>query len=52
MTRRGRATKRVLPSATTKAPVLLKLSDVHFKLGDLELERYYRERIYGSLRPE
>jgi len=32
--------------------VLLKLSDVHFKLGNLERERHYREKIYGSLRPE
>ena len=29
--------------------ILLKLSDVHFKLGNVELERVYRERIYGSL---
>lgn len=32
--------------------VFLKLSDVHFQLGDLDLERVYRERIYGSLRPD
>ena len=30
--------------------VWLKLSDVHFALGNLELERVYREKIYGSLR--
>ena len=30
--------------------VLLKLSDVYFRLGDLERERGYRELIYGSLR--
>ena len=35
-----------------QSSVLLKLSDVHFKLGNLELERHYREKIYGSLRPE
>ena len=29
--------------------VWLKLSDVHFALGNLELERVYREKIYGSL---
>ena len=29
--------------------VLLKLSDVHFELGNLELERFYREKIYGAL---
>ena len=29
--------------------VLLKLSDVYFRLGDQEQERIYRERIYGSL---
>jgi hypothetical protein len=27
----------------------LRLSDVHFKLGDLTKERQYREKIYGSL---
>jgi tetratricopeptide (TPR) repeat protein len=30
-------------------PIFLKLSDVHFKLGDLDRERYYREKIYGRL---
>ncbi len=30
--------------------VWLKLSDVYFKLGDLEKERSFRERVYGSLR--
>ena len=30
--------------------VWLKLSDVYFKLGDLEKERTYRERVYGGLR--
>jgi tetratricopeptide (TPR) repeat protein len=30
--------------------VWLKLSDVYFKLGDLEQERAFRERVYGSLR--
>jgi tetratricopeptide (TPR) repeat protein len=34
------------------APIYLKLSDVHFMMGDLERERVYREKIYGSLRPE
>ena len=34
------------------AQVYLKLSDTHFMLGDLELERLYREKIYGCLRPE
>jgi hypothetical protein len=34
------------------AQVYLKLSDTHFMLGDLELERLYREKIYGSLRIE
>ena len=32
--------------------IYLKLSDVHFLLGDLELERFYREKIYGNLRSE
>ena len=30
-------------------PIFLKLSDVHFKLGNLEEERDYREKIYGRL---
>src|SRR5262249_23741197 len=29
--------------------VLLKLSDVYFRLGDFEKERHYRELIYGRL---
>jgi tetratricopeptide (TPR) repeat protein len=28
----------------------LKLSDVYYKLGDLEKERTFRERVYGGLR--
>ena len=32
------------------APVYAKLSDVHFSLGDVEAERRYREKVYGSLR--
>ncbi len=35
------------PDASTSA--LLKLSDVHFALGDLDAERRYRERVYGTL---
>ena len=30
--------------------VWLKLSDVYFKLGDLEKERVFRERVFGRLR--
>jgi hypothetical protein len=30
--------------------VWLKLSDVYFKLGDLEKERAFRQRVYGGLR--
>jgi len=30
--------------------VWVKLSDVYFKLGDLEKERAFRERVYGTLR--
>ena len=30
-------------------PILLKLSDVHFRLGNLEEERDFREKIYGRL---
>ena len=29
--------------------VYLKLSDLFFKMGDVENERYYREQVYGSL---
>jgi tetratricopeptide (TPR) repeat protein len=29
--------------------ILLKLSDVHFKLGNFELERAFREKVYGRL---
>jgi tetratricopeptide (TPR) repeat protein len=33
----------------TNTRVLLKLSDVHFRLGDLDRERHYRELLYGRL---
>ncbi|MSO22451.1 MAG: hypothetical protein EXQ58_04175 [Acidobacteria bacterium] len=29
--------------------ILVKLSDVYFRLGDLENERLYREKVYGSI---
>ncbi len=32
------------------ALLAVKLSDVHFKLGDLEKERRFREAVYGSLK--
>ena len=32
--------------------ILVKLSDVYFRLGDLEHERLYREKIYGTIGPE
>ncbi len=44
--------KQALRLLEDQAPVYLKLSDSHFILGDLELEHCYREKIYGSLRPE
>jgi tetratricopeptide (TPR) repeat protein len=31
--------------------VLLKLSDVYFLFGDLEKEQVFREKVYGTLRP-
>ncbi len=34
------------------AGILVKLSDVHFRSGDLERERFYREKIYGRLNQE
>jgi len=39
-----------LPGHPRPSSVWLKLSDVYFKLGDLEKERALRERVYGSLR--
>ncbi|HUG53511.1 MAG TPA: hypothetical protein VMR21_07915 [Vicinamibacteria bacterium] len=36
-------------AASPRASVVLKLSDVAFALGDLDSERRYRERYYGSL---
>jgi tetratricopeptide (TPR) repeat protein len=32
--------------------ILVKLSDVYFRLGDLENERVYREKIYGTIGSE
>jgi hypothetical protein len=40
---------RALEEDAHRASALLKLSDVAFALGDLDGERVYRERIYGSL---
>jgi len=40
-----------LPHLEYPASALLKLSDVHFKLGNLEDERAYRQKIYGTLEP-
>ncbi len=40
---------RALEEDANRASALLKLSDVAFALGDLDGERAYRERIYGSL---
>lgn len=34
------------------AGILVKLSDVYFRLGDLEKERLYREKIYGRMGQE
>ena len=34
------------------AGILVKLSDVYFRLGDLEKERLYREKIYGTITTE
>jgi len=39
-----------LASRGDKDPVFAKLSDVYFTLGDLDRERFYREKVYGSLR--
>ncbi len=51
----ARALDRYRESACRGGPdaaLMLKLSDVHFLLGDLEKERAYREAIYGSLHEE
>ncbi len=32
--------------------ILVKLSDVYFRLGDLQNERLYREKIYGAIGSE
>lgn len=39
-----------LASLVDKDSVFAKLSDVYFSLGDLDGERLYREKVYGSLR--
>ncbi len=38
-----------LKEDSRRTDILVKLSDVHFRLGDLEGERFYREQIYGRL---
>jgi hypothetical protein len=35
-----------------ETPILLKLADVHFLLGDLTVEKVLREKFYGSLDPK
>jgi len=50
-----RALARYQESAAETAPdgaLMLKLSDVHYLLGDLDKERSWREAIYGSLHEE
>jgi tetratricopeptide (TPR) repeat protein len=39
-------------TVATRSSLILKLSDVAFLAGDLESERRYRERLYGSLTEE
>jgi tetratricopeptide (TPR) repeat protein len=39
----------VLRASPGQTAILLKLSDVHFMLGNADLERSYREKIYGTL---
>jgi tetratricopeptide (TPR) repeat protein len=38
-------------NSPSETRVLLKLSDVYFRLGDLQKERIHREKIYGRLNP-
>ena len=44
--------REALPLTDHPASVLLKLSDVHVKLGNLDEERAYRQKIYGTLEPK
>jgi len=41
--------EEALKGLANPAPVYGKLSDVYFSLGDIEGERRYREKVYGSL---
>lgn len=42
--------QKVLKERRESSFLILKLSDVHFQLGNLRRERKYREKIYGTLR--
>jgi tetratricopeptide (TPR) repeat protein len=44
--------EKSLKEQEQNAEILLKLSDVYFRLGDLENEKVYREKIYGAIAPE
>jgi len=44
--------ERSLSAHPQASGVLAKLSDVYFRLGDLENERLYREKIYGAIGAE
>jgi len=46
----GQSYEQAVKSGPERGRVYLKLSDVWFKLGDQEKERYYREMIYGVLK--
>jgi tetratricopeptide (TPR) repeat protein len=47
-----RSYEHALRIADNPTAVLLKLSDVHFKLGNIDDERAYREKVYGTLEPK
>ena len=44
--------EKSLKEQASSADILVKLSDVYFRLGDLENERLYREKIYGAIARE
>ncbi len=44
--------RRALKGHEQNPGILVKLSDVYFRLGDMENERLYREKIYGTIGPE
>ncbi len=44
--------QQVLEKSIYKASLYKKISDIAFIQGDAQMERHYREMVYGNLRPE